>query len=52
MRKTDLTQFLGLFFKGAKIRWSDNAFREFKRRVKRWTFGPHARQRSGVGGGP
>jgi RNA-directed DNA polymerase len=32
--KTDKTRFLGFTFKGAKIRWSDKAFREFKRRVK------------------
>ena len=37
VRKTDQTQFLGFVFKGAKIRWSDDAFREFKRRVKRLT---------------
>jgi RNA-directed DNA polymerase len=35
--KTDNTNFLGFTFKGTKIRWSDNAFREFKRRVKRLT---------------
>jgi len=34
---TDNTNFLGLTFKGTKIRWSDKAFREFKRRVKRLT---------------
>jgi RNA-directed DNA polymerase len=34
---TDQTTFLGFTFKGTKIRWSDNAFREFKRRVKRLT---------------
>jgi RNA-directed DNA polymerase len=33
--KTNDTDFLGFTFKGAKIRWSDKAFREFKRRVKR-----------------
>ena len=32
--KTDQTNFLGFTFKGTKIRWSDKAFREFKRRVK------------------
>ena len=37
VRKTDQTQFLGFVFKGAKIRWSEDAFREFKRRVKRLT---------------
>jgi RNA-directed DNA polymerase len=31
---TDKTDFLGFTFKGGKIRWSDSAFREFKRRVK------------------
>ena len=35
--KTDQTNFLGFTFKGTKIRWSDRAFREFKRRVKRLT---------------
>ena len=34
---TDHTDFLGFTFKGTKIRWSDKAFREFKRRVKRLT---------------
>jgi RNA-directed DNA polymerase len=34
---TDQTIFLGFTFKGTKIRWSDEAFREFKRRVKRLT---------------
>jgi RNA-directed DNA polymerase len=34
---TDDTNFLGFTFKGTKIRWSDKAFREFKRRVKRLT---------------
>jgi RNA-directed DNA polymerase len=33
----DQTLFLGFTFKGTKIRWSDKAFREFKRRVKRLT---------------
>ena len=37
VRKTDQTQFLGFVFKGTKIRWSEDAFREFKRRVKRLT---------------
>jgi len=32
---TDNTNFLGFTFKGTKIRWSDKAFRELKRRVKR-----------------
>jgi len=31
---TDQITFLGFAFKGKKIRWSDKAFREFKRRVK------------------
>ena len=30
----DRISFLGFTFKGTKIRWSDKAFREFKRRVK------------------
>jgi len=34
---TDKIDFLGFTFKGTKIRWSDKAFREFKRRVKRLT---------------
>jgi RNA-directed DNA polymerase len=34
---TDHCNFLGFTFKGAKIRWSDKAFREFRRRVKRLT---------------
>jgi len=34
---TDDTNFLGFTFKGTKIRWSDKAFREFKRQVKRLT---------------
>jgi len=35
--KTDHTNFLGFTFRGNKIRWSDKAFREFKRRVKKFT---------------
>ena len=35
--KTDQTNFLGFTFKGTKIRWSDKAFHEFKRRIKRLT---------------
>ncbi len=31
------TQFLGFTFRGAKICWSDKAFREFKRRIKQLT---------------
>jgi RNA-directed DNA polymerase len=34
---TDNTNCLGFTFKGTKIRWSDKAFLEFKRRVKRLT---------------
>jgi RNA-directed DNA polymerase len=34
---TDKIDFLGFTFKGTKIRWSEKAFREFKRRVKRLT---------------
>jgi RNA-directed DNA polymerase len=40
VRKTDQTQFLGFVVKGTKIRWSDDAFREFKRRVKRLILWP------------
>jgi RNA-directed DNA polymerase len=35
--KTDQTNFLGFTFKGGKIRWSDKAFAQFKRRVKKLT---------------
>jgi RNA-directed DNA polymerase len=35
--RTDQTNFLGFTFRGNKIRWSDKAFREFKRRVKELT---------------
>jgi RNA-directed DNA polymerase len=34
---TDKIDFLGFTFKGTKIRWSEKAFREFKRRVKKLT---------------
>jgi len=34
---TDKIDFLGFTFRGTKIRWSDKAFREFKRRVKKLT---------------
>jgi RNA-directed DNA polymerase len=34
---TDKTNFLGFTFKGTKIRWSEKAFREFKRRVIKLT---------------
>jgi len=37
MALTSQTDFLGFTFKGTKIRWSDKAFREFKRRVKHLT---------------
>lgn len=35
--KTDDTNFLGFTFKGTKIRWSDEAFHQFKWRIKRLT---------------
>jgi retron-type reverse transcriptase len=35
--KTDRTNFLGFTFRGTKIRWSDAAFREFKRRIRKLT---------------
>jgi len=35
--KTDDTNFLGFTFRGTKIRWSDAAFKEFKRRIKKLT---------------
>ena len=35
--RTDGTSFLGFTFKGTKIRWSDRAFAEFKRRVRKLT---------------
>lgn len=35
--KTDTTNFLGFTFKGSKIRWSHNAFLQFKWRIKRLT---------------
>lgn len=34
---TDQTAFPGFTFRGTKIRWSEKAFREFKRRVKLFT---------------
>jgi RNA-directed DNA polymerase len=34
---TNQATFLGFTFRGTKIRWSDKAFREFKRRVKELT---------------
>ena len=37
MASTNQITFLGFAFKGTKIRWSDKAFREFKRRVKELT---------------
>jgi len=35
--KTDGTNFLGFTFKGTKIRWSDEAFHQFRWRLKRLT---------------
>ena len=35
--KTDDTEYLGFTFKGSKIYWSGKAFKEFKRRIKRFT---------------
>jgi RNA-directed DNA polymerase len=46
VRKTDQIQFLGFVFKGTKIRWSEDAFREFKRRVKRLILSPGQAGRS------
>jgi RNA-directed DNA polymerase len=37
VERTDEASFLGFTFKGSTIRWSEKAFREFKRRVKRLT---------------
>ncbi len=37
MASTNESGFLGFIFKGAKIRWSDKAFAEFKRRVRKLT---------------
>ena len=37
VESTDHTTFLGFTFKGNKVRWSDKAFKEFKRRIKRLT---------------
>jgi RNA-directed DNA polymerase len=34
---TDQSSFLGFAFKGTKIRWSNKAFKEFKRQVRRLT---------------
>jgi len=34
---TDATTFLGFTFKGTKIYWAENAFRELRRRIKRLT---------------
>jgi len=34
---TNKSSFLGFTFKGKKIRWTDKAFNEFKRRVKKYT---------------
>lgn len=35
--KIDQTNFLGFTFKAGKIRWSDAAFKEFKRRIRKLT---------------
>jgi RNA-directed DNA polymerase len=35
--KTDQTNFLGFTFKAGKIRWSDAALKEFKRRIRKLT---------------
>ena len=35
--ETDKSVFLGFTFSGKKIRWTEKAFREFKRRIKRLT---------------
>ncbi len=35
--KTDKAEFLGFTFSGKKIRWTEKAFREFKRRIKSLT---------------
>jgi len=35
--KIDQTNFLGFIFKAGKIRWSDAAFKEFKRRIRKLT---------------
>ncbi len=35
--KIDRTNFLGFTFKAGKIRWSDAAFKEFKRRIRKLT---------------
>jgi RNA-directed DNA polymerase len=37
VRPTDQLEFLGFTFKKTSIRWSERAFQEFKRRVKRFT---------------
>mgnify|MGYP005619422345 CR=1 FL=1 len=37
VRETDRTDFLGFTFRKTKICWSDESFREFKRRIKRLT---------------
>ena len=37
VRPTDLLEFLGFTFKKTKIRWSERAFQEFTRRMKRLT---------------
>lgn len=35
--KSDQVSFLGFIFKGTKILWSDKAYKEFRRRVKKYT---------------
>jgi RNA-directed DNA polymerase len=35
--KSDQISFLGFVFKGTKILWSDKAYKEFRRRVKKYT---------------
>ena len=37
LASTNQTNFLGFTFRGTRIRWSDKAFREFKRRIKQLT---------------
>jgi RNA-directed DNA polymerase len=37
VRPTDQLEFLGFTFKKTKIRWSERAFQEFRRRIKRYT---------------
>jgi RNA-directed DNA polymerase len=37
VRPTDQLEFLGFTFKKTNIRWSERAFQEFRRRIKRYT---------------